>query len=507
LHRQGGYPVVLTADETLMAGYRLLFDGMLASSQTTRTPSPVMRLLMPRPKQPGVRAAVAPMGLRRIEAALLAGGFATDDVVVVHPARLHHAIGPATRVVGVSSGEPAGIGMNTTTMTGIVGGRIYPAAMFGRLMKRIRRLLTDRAPSARVVLGGPGAWQLADSEQARGEAGADHVVVGYAEANAAEIFRAAADGCDLQAVIAGEGVGPDAIPPIAGAATMGAVEISRGCGLGCSFCTIGHIPMIHVPEQTIVADAQTNVAGGCTSIAALSEDFFRYGAAGLSVNPNALIALLERLREIENLRLIQIDHANVISVGGFDDAQLARVRELLAGNNRHRYLWVNLGVETAAGMLMKANGRAKMAGCPANEWADLCKTQVRRLCRAGFFPMVSLVLGLPGETPDDAQATLEWVQSLSRERVSVFPMLYAPVDGTQPPDVRRLSLLHWRLIRECYALNFRWTPRMYWDNQSGAGVGLLRRCLMQALGRGQMLQWRALFAWHTLARRMKRDEQ
>ena len=52
------------------------------------------------------------------------------------------------------------------------------------------------------------------------------------------------------------------IPPIRGASTMGVVEISRGCGLGCSFCTIARVPMVHLPPETMLADVRTNVAAG-----------------------------------------------------------------------------------------------------------------------------------------------------------------------------------------------------------------------------------------------------
>ena len=38
-----GFPVVLTADRTLTADYRLLFDGMLAASQTTTAPPAHLR--------------------------------------------------------------------------------------------------------------------------------------------------------------------------------------------------------------------------------------------------------------------------------------------------------------------------------------------------------------------------------------------------------------------------------------------------------------------------------
>ncbi|NQT21421.1 MAG: B12-binding domain-containing radical SAM protein [Planctomycetes bacterium] len=498
MRKSNGYQVVLTADSTLMANYTLLFDGMLAASQTTTTPSPIMKaLLMPRLSGGSVRARVAPMGLRRIEAALVEGGFDPAELAVVDYAHLRDAIGPATRIVGVSSGEPCGLGMNTSTMTAIAGGKIYPLAMFRKLMSEVRRLLSARSPSARVILGGPGAWQVAGSEAARAELGIHHVVTGYAEGNIAAIFRRIISGEAAPAVIAGESVPGARVPRIRGATTMGVIEISRGCGLGCSFCTIAREPMSHLPEGAIIDDATTNVAAGVASIAALSEDFFRYGASGTNVQPQALISLLKQLRKINGLRLIQIDHVNVLSVSRFSDDDLKTVHDLLVGSGRHRYPWVNIGIETASGRLLEASGGAVKMGCEPGDWASFSAQQVRRLCRAGFFPMASLMIGLPGETPDDVRATLAWVEELSKERISVFPMLHAPIDGGAPPDPRNLSPLHWRLIKTCYRLNFKWVPRMYWDNQAGAGVGLLRRCVMQLLGYGQTLQWKALFAWHS----------
>ena len=186
--KPNGYQVVLTADRTLMANYSLLFDGMLAASQTTTTPTLISGLFMPRVRGSSVRARVAPLGLRRIEAALVAGGFDPEEVAVVDSTRLRDAIGSDTRLVGVSSGEPAGLGMNTSTMTAIAGGSIYPAAMFRKLIRQLRRVIDERAPSAKVVLGGPGAWQVV-SDQARRRLGIDHVVTGYAEGNVADVFR------------------------------------------------------------------------------------------------------------------------------------------------------------------------------------------------------------------------------------------------------------------------------------------------------------------------------
>jgi radical SAM superfamily enzyme YgiQ (UPF0313 family) len=491
-----GFPIVLTADRTLTADYRLLFDGMLAASQTTTAPPAIFGpLLMPHRSGTGLRAAVAPLGLRRIEAALLAGGFTPEEVVVVNEDQLGQAIGSTTRVIGISSGEPAGLGMNSSTMTAIAGGRIYPQAMFRRLLGKIRHL--NRDGSAKIVLGGPGAWQLALDAATRKQLGIDHVVAGYAEEIAAAAFRRLIRQEFLPEVLPGGWNPAVPIPPIRGASTMGVVEISRGCGLGCSFCTIARVPMLHLPPQTILADVETNVAAGLSSIAALSEDFFRYGADGMKARPDLLIALLREIRRVSGVRLIQIDHANVASVAQYDDPQLDTIHDLLVGRDRGRYVWVNVGVETASEeLLRRAGAGGKMGRRESEPWSAFCARHLRRLCRAKFFPMASLVIGLTGENDEHLRETLAWVESLRNERIAIFPVLFAPVDGTQPLDPRALRPLHWELIKACYRSNFRWVPWFYRDNQAAAGVSRVRRWALQVMGYGQIAQWRALLAWY-----------
>ncbi|MHB1461952.1 MAG: B12-binding domain-containing radical SAM protein [Armatimonadota bacterium] len=498
--KQTGYKVVLTADRTLMANYKLLFDGMLAASQTSSIPPWVTSdLLMPWNRGTDIRALTAPLGLRRIEAALLAGGFSADEVIVVDERYLHQAIGTDTAIIAVSSGEPAGHGMNSSTMTEIAGGQIFPLVMFERLMNRVKKTLKTTQSKAKVVIGGPGAWQIATDPHQMQKLGIDHVISGYAEGNVAELFHRIIDGHELDSSLLGEPVSADAVPCIRGASSMGVVEISRGCGLGCAFCTIARVPMIHLPESTVLTDVLTNIKAGMSSIAILSEDFFRYGATGTNANPDAVISLLKKLRQIEGLRLIQTDHANVLSISQFSDEQLRTIHDLLVGDTGCEYPWVNVGVETISGELLKANGGSvKMGRAPAEHWGAFAAEQLRRLCKAGFMPMVSLVVGLPGENPQDIQKTVDWVKAMSDLRITVFPVLYAPIDGTPGLKVKDMSRLHWQLVKASYKLNFRWIPKMYWDNQKAAGVPAGRRVLLQVLGRGQVLQWNALFALHGL---------
>lgn len=476
-----GYQVVLTADRILTADHRLLLDGMAAASLTTTTPRWLFdQLMAPQPAGTRRRALVAPLGLRRVEAALLAGGFAAEAVAVVAEAYLAAAIGPATRVIGISTGDPCGLGMNSTTMAAIMGGRPWTERGFRRVLARVRALIAARAPTARVVIGGPGAWQIAG-----GLAGVDLVVDGYCEAGIAAQIRALCNGN-----VPGPTLAPavEDIPPLRGAATMGAVEISRGCGYGCAYCTMAREPMRHLAAGRILADVEVNLSAGRSHIALLSEDCLRYGAA-----PAELLGLLARLRTLPGLGLLQVDHANLASVARWSDGELAAAARLLAGG-RGATPWINVGVESVDGELVNA---AKRGGVAPTAWAGHATLEIHRLVAAGFFPFVSLLVGLPGERPEQVAATQRWSEALFADpalggRVGIFPLLHAPVDGTAPP---RPTRAHWHLLDTCWRRNFPRLARLYREQQRAAGVGWGRRTLIGLLGRGQQVQWRGLLAW------------
>lgn len=489
-----GYSLVLTADQTLMASHTLLLDGMLAASQTTSTPPALTRgVLLPAAPHDRGQARLAPLGVRRVQAALLRDGFEAGELAVADEAHLTGVIGPATRLLAIGAGEPCGLGMNSTTMAGVAGGRIWPQALFERVLRRARQLLQAAGSEARIVVGGPGAWQLAQDPERLVALGVDHVVTGYCEAGIAAQFRQLLAGDDLPPVLSGQPPAAADIPPIRGAATMGALELSRGCGLGCDFCTLSRIPMGHLPTETILADATTNLAAGNPNLSLLSEDFLRYGGQGVNCRPEALLELLRQLRRFP-VRLLQVDHVNAASVARYTDDQLRELHDLLAGD-RHGLVWVNIGIESAAGELLEnCGGKPKMAGVAAAQWGEFTAEQLRRLCALGYLPLASLVIGLPGETPEHLQRTLDWVRGLRDLRLTIYPLLYAPVDGTATPPRQRFTKLNWQLVRECYELNFRHMPGLYWDNQGRGGVSPAKRLLFQVLGHGQVAQWRSLLA-------------
>ena len=122
-----------------------------------------------------------------------------------------------------------------------------------------------------------------------------------------------------------------------------------------------------------------------------------------------------------------------------------------------------------------------------------------RMTRCGYFPVFSVILGLPGETPEDVARTTKLVKFLDTQRAVVFPIFYEPVlpeerQAGQWFDLSKMRADHLELYTTCYEINFRQVPRLYWDNQRAGGVSWMKRTVIQMLGRVEVRSWRRNFA-------------
>jgi radical SAM superfamily enzyme YgiQ (UPF0313 family) len=491
--------VVLVADRTLSADYKILFEGIFATMQTTKVPSAAMRsFVAPRAKTDAHgRAVQSPLGLRRVEAGLLTyNGLTADEVVVTTPERLESLLGPEVKIVCFSSSDPLGRGMSNTTTTNFWGGELYTRYFSRQTLSML--LKAKERHGFKVIGGGAGAWQWKQYPDPTAQACLDCVYEGYFEDSGPELFDAVLNGRAAQKHIIAAKTGADRICPIRGASLLGIIELSRGCGRGCHFCTIAHKKMEHLPHDLILSDLETNVAAGVRSVVSGSEDFFRYGATGLKPDFDKLRELLVEMKRVKGLSFMQIDHANITSLAQMTDEQLAEIRRLLTWEAKSKYLWVNMGAESANGRLVAANCPGKVAPYRAEDWEGLLYQTAERMTRNDYFGVFSLVLGLPGETPDDVARTRKFVRFLEKQNAVVFPVFYEPYAPAEIEAGKRFTLAKMsheqlELYQACYEINFKKVPLLFWDNQRCGGVSWAKRAAMRMLGKTEIIQWRGAF--------------
>jgi radical SAM superfamily enzyme YgiQ (UPF0313 family) len=237
--KNSGVKLVLTASATEMSDFNnSQFIAFSAGFGKGPVPLWLVRKLLypPVERTSDGRAKYAPYGLRKVEAILLKNGFSENDVVVVHPFDLDAFIGPDTKAVGISSMDPTGMGYVSKTYSSLIGGgEPMNSIEFKALMKH--RGIQEHRP--KVIVGGFGAWQLERKKVAE-KYGIDCVVMGEGEKIVVEVFKKAVNGEPLPRTVRVENNSDNnnnEVPLIRHAAIHGCVEISRGCGRNCQFCT------------------------------------------------------------------------------------------------------------------------------------------------------------------------------------------------------------------------------------------------------------------------------
>jgi radical SAM superfamily enzyme YgiQ (UPF0313 family) len=492
--------VVLVADRTLSGRFKVLFEGIFATMQTTQVPEAFMRhFLSPAVKTDNFgRAKTVPLGLRRVESALLKyTSLGKDDIVCTTPEKLSGLLGPWVKIVGFSSSDPLGMGMSNTTTTNFWNGELYTKYWTRKTMEQIAAVKAKYG--FKLIVGGAGAWQWNAHPNKRPAVDIDLVFDGYFESSGPELFMEILDGRMPDNAPVNTDVGADRIQPITAASTLGVVELSRGCGRGCKFCTMAKKPMKHLPVDTILSDLQINVSGGCRSVVSGSEDFFRYGSKDTKPDFDKLYDLLTKAKQVRGLSFMQLDHANITSVLQLTDEQLREIRRLLSWEQPTNYLWLNMGIESANGKLVSQHSPGKIAPFRPEDWGQMVRNAADKMIRNGFFPVFSVILGLPGETGSDVEDTIKLVTELGNKGSVIFPIFYEPVTGEEIKNrtgftLDKMRAEHLALYRRCYENNFKRVPRLFWDNQRAGGVSLAKRTIMQLLGKGEIMTWRRTFA-------------
>lgn len=456
--------IVLTADRSLMVSFpSTLYAGFLSCFPTRIVPELIYRRVL-RPVKANADGTTnyPTLPLRQVESICIHSGFSREDVIISHPDHLGETIKKDTKIVGVTVVDPLGIGPETTFWTSMLGGVPHNRFKFALLMRQIQRL--KQKYRFKVVVGGPGAWQLS-SEDRMSEWGIDYVVIGEGENVIPKLFGGIIDQAQITSrVHSGRVADVKQMHPILGPTNTSIIEVARGCGRGCQFCAPNVAGRLRsFPIEKILADAQAYLDADISVVTLHSEDVLRYGSKDFLADEDALLNLYKSLFSV-GIRGAFITHANLTTFA-YQPELIEKLTKILREKGIPGY-GGQVGLETGSSKLMKKYMKGKCLPFPPDEWQRVVKDGLRVMERNRWFACCTVLLGLPDEDGEDVKETIQLIKDVDDRFAFYFPLFFVPISAT-PLGAERTFITehtlpeHWRLILECWKHNVKYVYKAF----------------------------------------------
>jgi ribosomal protein S12 methylthiotransferase len=197
------------------------------------------------------------------------------------------------------------------------------------------------------------------------------------------------------------------------------IKIADGCRRPCAFCAIPLIKGAAVsrPPEAILAEASLLQDQGVREIILIAQDTTDYGHdLGMK---DGLSSLLERLvRAAPNLDWIRILYA-------YPGYVTDRLIEVMASRPQVLH-YLDMPLQHAHPQVLKRMRR------PANmDWVYRTLEKMRR-AMPDLALRTTFLVGYPGETEDEFQALLDFVEEIRFDKVGVFQFSFEPGTASEP---------------------------------------------------------------------------
>ncbi|KAA0016210.1 MAG: B12-binding domain-containing radical SAM protein [Thermoplasmata archaeon] len=435
--------IILTSDQSLTSTFRNIpLLDFLPCAPVEKLPKSLYKLLDTQLPDKNGRLLFAPYAIRKVEAALVHSGFKREEIVVAHPKKVEQFIDGKTTIVGINTMDPYGLGPVTLMFT--EGGKYtsYSEYMFISLVKRLRDFRKRKRYKFKIVIGSQAGWQFEIKQELTNELEIDHVVWGECEHVIADIFRDIESGSADMLIKIKDFPGMDEIPTIVGPTYKGMIEVMRGCGRGCRFCSPNLRKARFYPMEKIMEEVSINLKAGQNSAWLHSEDIFNYmveDRRNFHPNKDAVIGLFESV--LSKVSFANPTHGTVAGALAAPEI-LKRVAELDKANI-DRWIGIQVGLETASPELIKKVANNKMKPFSADEWPWVVLNGTYAFNKFFWFPAYTTMVGIPGETEEDEVETARLIITMEKKlkeklgekaHFTVTPLAFVPMAGLREND-------------------------------------------------------------------------
>jgi len=420
--------IAITTDRTMMSNHHgREFIGFMATGPSLFMPEFLwMYMCCPKPKTDRFgRPLEAPYGLRKVEAKLIDSGF---KATIIDPDHIHRYL-DRIKILMIGHHDYFAYGPPSSEWWLIAKKIPVNRRSFIKFMsdERIRRA---KEKGLKIVAGGPAAWQWYWEPGYWESFGIDVVIDGESERILPDLVERLLENKEVPRYIyVGVNDAPslDEISEIKGASVNGLVEIMRGCPRGCSFCSVTLRPLRYYPLEKIEREILVNVKNGVTSGILHSDDVLLYGAKGIIPSPDPLLKLHElALKYYKNIAWSHASLAAIV-VAQREYKLISKLTDLIYSKTGQDFMGVEVGIETGSVRLAKMIMPAKAAPYRVEEYPDIVEEAFAVMHDHNIIPAATFILGLPGEKPEDVDATIELLKRLKPYRSLIVPMIFVPM--------------------------------------------------------------------------------
>ena len=250
------------------------------------------------------------------------------------------------------------------------------------------------------------------------------------------------------------------MPAITHSAVHGEVEISKGCGRNCQFCTPTVQRKTDVPLDVILKEVELTVneaQGNDVNITLVTEDLFLYGAKDKTFVPNeeVVLKLVNSVAAFPTVKGIQTSHMSLAPVVVNPDMIKKLAHTLLEhswySHNGKPIITGETGIETGSVRLMKKYMAGKMLPYKPEQWPEIVEQAFGILNDNEWYPLATLIVGLPEETEDDVNETLSLMDDLKDYNAFYVPLFFVPLEdctlmNKKGAEVDTLTKMRWEFL-------------------------------------------------------------
>lgn len=185
------------------------------------------------------------------------------------------------------------------------------------------------------------------------------------------------------------------------------LKIAEGCDKHCTYCIIPKVrgPYRSVPMESLLREAETLASQGVKELILVAQETTVYGQD--LYGHKALPELLRRLCRIAGLLWIRVMYCYPEEI---DDALIQVIRE-----EEKICHYLDIPIQHASDAILKRMGR-RTDKMKLTDIVKKLRREIPDICLR-----TTLITGFPGETDQDHEELLDFVEEMAFDRLGVFP--------------------------------------------------------------------------------------